>query len=191
MPRAAVRRAPAPARRCAFAVLRRVFERGAYADLAFRAQAQGLGARDRALAMHLAYGAIQRRGTLDYLIERLAERRASKLDAPVRAALRLGLYELAYMDGAPARAIVADTVELAKGGRDAAGGAGLVNAVLRRGAGEARSLLGTLDQDTPQHAAIAHSHPEWIARMWWERLGPSARARCWAQTTSPRRWRCA
>ena len=64
----------APARRCAFAVLRRVFEQGAYADLALQAEASQLDRRDRALAMRLAYGAVQRQGTLDHLIERLAER---------------------------------------------------------------------------------------------------------------------
>src|SRR5271167_2209925 len=64
----------APARSCAYTVLRRVFERGAYADRALHAEARELDARDRALAMRLAYGAVQRKGTLDHLIERLAER---------------------------------------------------------------------------------------------------------------------
>src|SRR5664280_1360079 len=86
----------APARRCAFAVLRRVFEHGAYADLALQSEAAGLDRRDRALAMRLAYGAVQRKGTLDHLIERLAERPPQRLDPPVLAALRLGLYELLY-----------------------------------------------------------------------------------------------
>ncbi len=109
-------KAIAPARRCAYAVLRRVFEHGAYADLALRAEADsaGLDARDRALAMRLAYGAVQRKGTLDHLIEQLAERPATRLDPPVLAALRLGLYELLYLAGSPDYAIVADAVELAK-----------------------------------------------------------------------------
>ena len=64
--------------------------------------------------MRLAYGAIQRRGTLDHLIERLAGRPAGKLDAPLLAALRLGLYEMLYTNGAPDHAVVADCVELAK-----------------------------------------------------------------------------
>lgn len=169
LPRAAS--APvAPARRCAYAVVRRVFERGAYADRALQSEARDLDARDRALAMRLAYGAIQRRGTLDHLIERLAGRSPEKLDAPVLAALRLGLYELLYLSGAPDHAVVADCVELTKTGRSA--GHGLVNAVLRRAAREgAAVLLGALGEDTPEQAAIAHSHPEWIARMWWEELG--------------------
>ncbi|HEY3864937.1 MAG TPA: 16S rRNA (cytosine(967)-C(5))-methyltransferase RsmB [Solirubrobacteraceae bacterium] len=159
----------APARRCAFAVLRRVFEDGAYADRALRGEAKELDARDRALAMRLAYGAVQRRGTLDFLIERLAERPVARLDARLLAALRLGLYELLYLGGAPDHAVVADGVELAKGG--ARGGHGLVNAVLRRGAREGRALLAELGEETPERAAVKHSHPEWIARLWWEQLG--------------------
>jgi 16S rRNA (cytosine967-C5)-methyltransferase len=105
----------APARRCAYVVLRRVFEDGAYADRALRGEAKELDARDRALAMRLAYGAVQRKGTLDFLIERLAERPVARLDARLLAALRLGLYELLYLGGAPDHAVVADGVELAKG----------------------------------------------------------------------------
>jgi 16S rRNA (cytosine967-C5)-methyltransferase len=85
--------------------------------------------------------------------------------------LRLGLYELLYLGGAPDHAVVADGVELAKGG--ARGGHGLVNAVLRRGAREGRALLEALSDETPEQAAVKHSHPEWIARMWWEELGAS------------------
>ncbi len=160
----------APARRCAYVVLRRVFERGAYADLALQAESERLDRRDRALAMRLAYGAVQRKGTLDHLIERLAERPAERLDAPVLAALRLGLYELVYLSGSPDRAVVADAVELAK--RHARGGHGLVNAVLRRAAREgAAVLLDGLDEATPEHAALMHSHPTWVAKLWWDRLG--------------------
>jgi 16S rRNA (cytosine967-C5)-methyltransferase len=159
----------APARRCAYTVLRRVFERGAYADQALQAEAKELDARDRALAMRLAYGAVQRKGTLDHVIERLAGRPPERLDAPLLAALRLGLYELLYLQGSPDYAVVADAVELAKvrGGS----GHGLVNAVMRRATREGLALLDALTDDTPEHAAVKHSHPEWIARLWWAELG--------------------
>ena len=161
----------APARRCAYTVLRRVFEDGAYADRALHGEAKQLEPRDRALAMRLVYGTVQRKGTLDYLIEQLAERSPEKLDARLLAALRLGLYELLYLSGAPDHAVVADGVELAKGG--ARGGHGLVNAVLRRGVREGPALLDGLSDGTPAQAAVKHSHPEWIAQLWWEQLGAS------------------
>jgi 16S rRNA (cytosine967-C5)-methyltransferase len=163
----------APARACAYTVLRRVFEQGAYADRALQAEAAGLEPRDRALAMRLAYGAVQRKGTLDHLIERLTERPVAALDAPVLAALRLGLYELLYLSGAPDYAVVAEAVELAKtGSPPTRAGHGLVNAVLRRAAREgADALLGALREETPEQAAVKHSHPEWIARLWWKELG--------------------
>jgi 16S rRNA (cytosine967-C5)-methyltransferase len=163
---------PAKARICAYTVLRRVFERGAYTDRALQVESKQLDARDRALAMRLAYGAVQRRLTLDHLIAQLTERAPEKLDAPVLAALRLGLYELLYLRGAPDHAVVADAVELAK--TQGRSGHGLVNAVLRRAAREGAALLGALTDDTPEHAAVKHSHPEWIARLWWRELGPDA-----------------
>ncbi len=159
----------APARACAYAVLRRVFEQNAYADHAFRAEAKDLDARDRALAMRLAYGAIQRKGTLDHLIGLLAERPAERVDAPLLAALRLGCHELSYLDGAPSYAVVGDAVELAKS--EARAGHGLVNAVLRRCAREGSDLLAGLTDQTPDQAAIKHSHPTWISELFWRELG--------------------
>jgi 16S rRNA (cytosine967-C5)-methyltransferase len=174
----------APARSCAYAVVRRVFERGAYADQALQAEAARLDARDRALAMRLAYGAVQRKATLDHLIERLAERAPARLQAPVLAALRLGLYELVYLRGSPDYAVVADAVELAKAQSRA--GHGLVNAVLRRAAREgAGALLADLSDRTPEQAALLHSHPEWIARLWWDELGPEDARALMARDNEP------
>jgi 16S rRNA (cytosine967-C5)-methyltransferase len=158
---------PSESRICAYAVLRRVFEDGAYADQALHAESKKLDPRARALAMRLAYGAVQRKGTLDHLIEGLADRPIARLDPPLLAALRLGLYELLYLDGAPDYAVVADAVELAK--THARAGHGLVNAALRRAGREGSAAL--LGDATPEQAAVKHSHPEWIARLWWQELG--------------------
>ncbi len=123
--------------------------------------------------MRLTYGAVQRKGTLDYLIERLTERPLGRLQAPVRAGLRLGLYELLYASGAPDRAVVADAVELVKrsGGGSAAAATGLVNAVLRRAAVAGPQLLAELGCTTAEEAALMHSHPLWVARLWFDQLG--------------------
>jgi 16S rRNA (cytosine967-C5)-methyltransferase len=167
-----------PARRAAFEVLRRTFEHGAWTDRAFRsaAERQGLEGRDRAFAQRLAYGAVERRGTTDRFAEELTARPLARLDAPVLAALRLGLYELLFAEGA-AHAAVGEAVELAKGaapGPRRRAAAGLVNAVLRRAAHEREALLGRLDDSTPEGAAALHSYPPWIAERLWDELGADA-----------------
>jgi 16S rRNA (cytosine967-C5)-methyltransferase len=172
-----------PARRCAFAVLRRVFEHGAYADRALHAEAAELSPRDRALATTLAYGSVQRRGTLDFLIARLCTRPPAKLDPPVLAALRLGLFQLLFLDGVATYAAVNDSVALARGA--GSGGSGLVNAVLRRAAREGRSLMAGLNDDDPSSAAVLHSVPQWIVEMWWRELGAEETRALLAQVNTP------
>jgi 16S rRNA (cytosine967-C5)-methyltransferase len=162
--------AVSPARVCAFSVLRRVFEQAAYADRAFTAEAAALEPRDRALAMALAYGTVQRRATLDYVASRLSSRPPATLDPPVLAALRLGLFQLLFLDGVAEHAAVNESVELAKG--RTRGGEGLVNAVLRRAGSEGRGILAELGEDGPDAAAILHSVPPWLAGLWWSELGP-------------------
>ncbi len=161
-----------PARRCAFRVVRRVFDEGAFADRAFRAEAAraNLDARDRAFAQHLAYTTVQRRATLDHVIAKLSSRPPEELDAPLRDALRMGVAQVLYVGSVPARAAVSETVELAK----EAGGGGfrLANAVMRRAARDAQGIVARLDETTPVRAALVNSHPEWVARMWWDALGP-------------------
>jgi len=163
-----------PARECAFAVLRRVFEEDAWADRVLHGEARrlGLDARERGLATQLAYGAVQRRATLDHLIAELAGRPVERLEPAVLAALRLGVFQLAFLDRVPAHAAVGESVELAK--RGSPGGARLVNAVLRRAAREARARVQALPDRTPVEAALRHSHPLWVAERWFEALGPAA-----------------
>jgi 16S rRNA (cytosine967-C5)-methyltransferase len=158
-----------PARRAAFDTIQRVFEEDAYADRAFPAAAAGLEPRDRALAQRLAYGTIQRVRTLDHGIETLARRPVRKLDPPVRAALRLGAYQLAFSEVA-VHAAVNESVELVRAaglGRAVA----FTNAVLRRLALGLRELLGGLPEETPAEAALRHSYPDWVAETWWRELG--------------------
>ena len=158
-----------PARACALGVIRRVFEQGAYADRAFAGEAAGLEPRDRALAMALSYGTVQRRATLDYVAAELTDRPLGRLQPPVLAALRLGLFELLYLGGTAAHAAVNESVELVK--RSSPNAAGLLNAVLRRAAREGPGLLERLDDDTPAAAAVLHSVPQWLAERWWSELG--------------------
>ena len=158
-----------PARACAYAVVRRVFEQDAYADRAFHAEARRLEGRERSFAMALAYGTVQRKATLDHVLTQLSDRSPDKLDAPVLAALRLGLMQVLLLDGVAEHAAVHESVELAK--RHGRGGSGLVNAVLRRAVREGRQILAGLDDDSPAGAAVKHSVPTWLAELWWRELG--------------------
>jgi 16S rRNA (cytosine967-C5)-methyltransferase len=151
-----------PARRAAHAVVRRALVDGAFADRALHGEARGLDTRDRALAKQLAFGAVQRRLTLDHVIAEHVDR---KLEPAVRAALQLGLFQLLFLDGVAPHAAIGEAVELAK----PSPGHRLVNAVLRRVQREGAELPS---DDTPAGAAIRHSHPLWLVELWWDWLGP-------------------
>jgi 16S rRNA (cytosine967-C5)-methyltransferase len=167
--------AVSPARRAAWLVVRRTLEDGAYADRALQTAAADLEPRDRALAKQLAFGAVQRRGTLDWAISRLASGKA--LDPPVRAALHIGLYEQLFLATAE-HASVDQAVELAKPNF----GYKLVNAVLRR---LQREPLDLPPDDTIPGAAVHHSHPQWLVALWWKQLGPDATRALLAANNAP------
>lgn len=177
--------AVSPARAVAFSVLRRVFEDGAYADRVLRGASEPLDDRDRALARRLAFGTVQRTRTLDHAIEALGRRPVRKLDPPVVAALRLGAYQLAFMDGVPRYAAVNESVELVRrAGLERA--VSFTNAVMRRLADGARALCEALPERTATEAALRHSYPDWVAETWWEELGADeARALMRAQNEEP------
>jgi 16S rRNA (cytosine967-C5)-methyltransferase len=177
--------AVSPARAVAFTVLRRVFEDGAYADRVLRGASEPLDDRDRALARRLAFGTVQRTRTLDHAVEALGRRPVRKLDPPVVAALRLGAYQLAFMDGVPRYAAVNESVELVRrAGLERA--VSFTNAVMRRLADGARALCEALPEGTATEAALRHSYPDWVAETWWAELGADeARALMRAQNEEP------
>ncbi len=154
-----------PARRAAYEVVLRVFEHGAYADRALATAAAALDTRERAFAQQIAYGTVQRRRALDHGIQTLARRPMEKLDPPVRAALRTGAYQLAYLSGVARHAAVNETVELVR----AAGlerAVPFTNAVMRRLTIGLRELL-----DAMPDGPVKHSYPDWIAGVWERDFG--------------------
>lgn len=128
----------------------------------------GLSPQDRGLAMELAYGCVRRQGTLDFLIDRKTQGRQQK--PMLQILLRLGLYQIFFLDRVPEHAAVHETVELAK--RLGFGPqAGFVNAVFRgylRERDETGRLLKAMENEKPW---IAFSHPDWLSRRWTERWG--------------------
>jgi 16S rRNA (cytosine967-C5)-methyltransferase len=175
-----------PARRAAFETIRRVFEDDAYADRAFRGSVEGIDPRERALAQRLAYGTIQRVRTLDHGIEQLGGRPVAKLDPPVRAALRLGAYQLAYSEVA-VHAAVNESVELVR----AAGlerAVKFANAVMRRLTLGLRELVDALPDEAPGQAALRNSYPDWVAEVWWRDLGADQARELMRAQNEPPEW---
>ncbi len=149
----------APARRAAYEVVRRVFEEDSYADRVLPGAAEGLDRRDRALAQQIAYGTIQRVRALDHGIETLGRRPVRKLDPPVRTALRIGAYQLGYLEVAP-HAAVNESVELVRAAR-LERAVPFTNAVMRRLSVGLRELLDGLPE-----GPLKQSYPDWIYETW-------------------------
>lgn len=179
-----------PARKIAYDVLERVEGEGAYATDLLHAE---LGAKveqvDAALATELALGVLRQRLLLDFLLERHLKNRVERLDLPVALALRLGAYQLRFLDRIPRSAAVNESVELVKRARKSSA-ASLVNAVLRRVAEESKSLVEALlapDIGAVERLAILHSHPVWMVERWVRRFGETRTvALLQADNTAPR-----
>ncbi len=127
-----------PARKIAFDVLRQVASQGAYAsELLYARMGPQMSRADAGLATELTLGVLRWQGLLDFLLQRHLDRPVARIDLEVLLALRIGLYQLRYLDRVPAHAIVNDSVELTKQSSKRSA-APFVNAVLRRAAGDAK-----------------------------------------------------
>lgn len=127
----------------------------------------GLERRDAALASRLCLGVLQNEALCDYYIGCFYDK---KLEPQVRDILRLGVYQLLFLDRMPARAAVSETVELCRLSR-CARAAGLVNAVLRRVAGEKENLPPVPGEGTAAYLSVRYSHPHWLCEYLIERKG--------------------
>ncbi|MFH1569877.1 MAG: 16S rRNA (cytosine(967)-C(5))-methyltransferase RsmB [Gemmatimonadota bacterium] len=134
-------------------------------------EAGPLGERDRRFVRQLVIGAVKFRARLDWVVGQFTSRPVAELEPAARQVLRLGAYQLLFLDRVPPRAAVHSSVELAKhfGHR---GIAGLVNAVLRRvmteGAGVA---YPDRRAEEAAYLAVYYSHPVWQVERWLARWG--------------------
>lgn len=152
-----------PARAAAFDVLAAV-ERGGYASELVQARTARLEERDAALAHEIVFGVLRRRAQLDFLIEHFSGRLCGRLDPEVLLALRIGVYQLRFLERIPAHAAVAESVEAVKRARKRSA-AGLVNAVLRK---VHRDPVAWPDD------ATRLSMPAWLLERWRRHYGERA-----------------
>jgi 16S rRNA (cytosine967-C5)-methyltransferase len=149
-----------PARAMAFEILRLV-ERGGFASELLVSRSAGLDSRDAGLASEIVFGALRYQAQLDFLIGRFSGRDAARLDAEVRIALRMAIYQIRYLSRVPAHAAAGESVELVKRARKRSA-APFVNAVLRK-----------IDREAVEwpDRATELSHPAWILERWDAQYG--------------------
>lgn len=157
-----------PARSAAFEILLKVATTDAHSDELLRSrEVDALGAQDRALATTLALGTLRWQMKLDCRIRPLLARPSAKLAAAVETALRLGAFQLLYLDRIPAHAAIGESVELAKRAGETHA-AGMVNAVLRKLARLPRACEQTGE------GSEEFAHPRWMVDRWARFYGREA-----------------
>jgi 16S rRNA (cytosine967-C5)-methyltransferase len=152
----------------------------AYADELLRAELGPIiRTEDAGLATELTLGVLRWQRLLDFLTGRYLTKVAKTLDIEVRIALRLGIYQLWFLERVPAHAAVHESVELVKRARKRSA-APLVNAILRKAAKEASqlaqprgALASLLPKELPlaEQMGILHSHPTWLVERWLRNFG--------------------
>jgi 16S rRNA (cytosine967-C5)-methyltransferase len=162
-----------PARAAAFGILLRVEQEGSYAsELLHSSRCADLTAADHGLATELVMGVLRWRSSLDATIAEVSSQSLARLDLEVLTALRLGAYQLGWLDRIPARAAIHESVQLVKRARKRSA-APFANAVLRRLAESlvslsARTQLASADPDA---LATASAHPSWLVHRWVSQFG--------------------
>ena len=161
----------ANARECALSVLVSCRRSGAWADAALKAQLAKtpLSAQDAALCSRIVYGVMQNELLLNWYLSAYCTQKLDHLQPPLADILRIGAYQILFLDKVPDHAAVSESVELCRtNGRSAA--SGLVNAVLRKVA-QNKSNLPPLPEGNIARLSIAYSHPQWLVKKLVSLLG--------------------
>jgi 16S rRNA (cytosine967-C5)-methyltransferase len=162
------------ARKIAYDALLRIEAQGAYASDVLHSELNAeVKPADAALATEITMGVLRWRRSLDNLLQPLLKKPPDRLDLPVAISLRMGIYQLRFLQRVPARAAVNESVELVKRARKASA-APLVNAVLRRAARDAdvpAEKLQPKNLSLADRMGIVHSHPTWMVERWLARFG--------------------
>lgn len=167
---------PRTAREAAAFSLFSMAEEAAWSDgaLHYYLGRAGLDSRDAALASRLVYGTVQNELLLDWYLRQFSSIRLKKILPRVLICLRMGLYQLIFMDKIPAHAAVAETIALVRRychANDRA--AAFANAVMRSTADAVQNgKLPVLNcPDKESYYSLKYSHPEWLVRLWSAQFG--------------------
>jgi len=125
---------------------------------------------DRRLTTKLMYGVLENRNLLDHIIRQNINFRINKLDPAIRCILRMGIYQILFMENIPDSAAVNEAVKLAKAHQKRY--SGFVNGVLRNFVRSDKAYkLPSREKDLLNHLTVVYSHPNWIVEKWLKRYG--------------------
>lgn len=167
-----------PARKIAFEILVQIDAGRAFAaDLLDSPKASALSEVDRALATEIVMGVLRWRGEIDFQLERISSKRIASFDSEVATTLRMGFYQIAFLEKIPKSAAVNESVELTKRARKSSA-AGLVNAVLRK----CEPSVARAEHRDPGSLSEAgmerfkRAIPRWLLLRWENNYGSEAAA---------------
>ncbi len=165
-------------RKLVFSSLLACAENGRYANLEADTviQRQNLADRERAQYTAFFYGVTEKQITIDYQIKKLSKTPIDKLQTKVLVLLRMGIYQLLYMDSVPDHAAVNETVSLAKQTVNS-GACGYINGILRSATKELKKdgksvlLTPSADKDICGYLSITYSYPRYLCKLWVNAYG--------------------
>jgi 16S rRNA (cytosine967-C5)-methyltransferase len=136
--------------------------------------------RDKQLVMALVYGVVRWQGYLDAIIAEFSRHPLGQMKPLTAAALRVGLYQLVFLDRVPESAAINETIQALKSARQPKWLTGFVNGVLRAMARQRAALA------LPDEAAAVLSHPSWLVARWESLFGQERTRRiCWTNNIPP------
>jgi len=159
-----------PARTAAFDVLMKIETEKAFSSHLLAAYEEKLSLKDRALCHELVLGVLRRQIYLDRIIDNLAG--GKRLDTAVRVAMRLGLYQIYFLDRVPHHSAINESVHLVQRAKKTSAKA-LVNAILRRAT---REEINLAFENEVERLSVETSHPVWLLEKWVAEFG-------WDETT--------
>ncbi|MBR1859713.1 MAG: 16S rRNA (cytosine(967)-C(5))-methyltransferase RsmB, partial [Selenomonadaceae bacterium] len=158
------------ARAAAIQVVFEVNERDAYSNIALAniLRNKKLSDIDRRFCTELVYGTVKAGQSIDWIIEKYVTRSLKQIDPKILAILRVGMYQIFFLDRVPNSAVVNESVEIAK--KISVGASKFVNAVLRSAVREPNKAKFP-SNDSAESIALSMYHPLWLVKRWIEQFG--------------------
>jgi len=182
-----IKNKPVTARQAAVEILLQVLKDGAYTNIAINKylRSHELADVERRLLTELVYGSIKALGTIDWYLSQCVTRPLAKIEAPILNVLRLGVYQLCYMDKIPTAAAVNEAVKLARV-YSHEGSAKFVNGVLRGFLRKKDALsFPSEEEDEAGYLALKLLHPRWLVKKWLQQFGREATEKLCAFNNTP------